>query len=61
MSTRLLQLPDTTQLYIIETDASDYVRGAQLIQVAPDGKEYPVAFDSRKFITYDFKLSLQFS
>jgi hypothetical protein len=44
----LLQ-PDTTKPFIIETDASDFAQGAQLLQVGTDGKEHPVAYHSRKF------------
>ena len=49
LATPVLQLLDTTKLFIIETDALDYARGAQLIQVRLDRKEYLVAFNSRKF------------
>ena len=45
----VLQPPDVTKPFIIETDASDFARGAQLLQVGPDGKEHPVAFESHKF------------
>jgi hypothetical protein len=45
----VLAQPDPAKPYIIETDASDFARGAQLLQVGSDGKEHPVAFESRKF------------
>jgi transposase InsO family protein len=42
--------PDTQREFIIETDASDFGWGAVLLQVASyDGKEHPVAFESKKF------------
>lgn len=46
----VLAQPDPRRPYIIETDASDYARGAVLLQKGDDGKEHPVAFESRKFI-----------
>ena len=46
----VLQQPDVKRAFIIETDASDYACGATLLQTnLADGREHPVAFESRKF------------
>ncbi len=49
ISEPVLAQPDVRAPFIIETDASDFARGAQLLQVGKDGKEHPVAFESKKF------------
>lgn len=41
--------PQLDKPFIIETDASDFARGATLLQVGLDGKLHPIAFESRKF------------
>jgi len=44
----VLNQPDPTKRYIIETDASDFAVGYVLAQEGEDGKLHPVAFDGRK-------------
>jgi len=48
-SEKVLAQPDTSLPFIIETDASDFGWGAVLYQVGPDGKERPIAFESKAF------------
>src|SRR5271156_479666 len=48
----ILQHPDPTLLYLLETDASDFAYGAILSQRAPeDGRLHPVAFLSKSMTT----------
>lgn len=51
----VLQLPDYTQRFIIDTDASDIGIGAVLSQIDKDGRERPVMFASRKLSTAELK------
>jgi hypothetical protein len=45
----VLTLPDTSQPFVIETDASEYAIGCVLLQNAYDSKRlHPVAYDGRK-------------
>uniref|UniRef100_A0A5S6QFV4 RNA-directed DNA polymerase n=1 Tax=Trichuris muris TaxID=70415 RepID=A0A5S6QFV4_TRIMR len=48
-SSPILLLPDFTQPFILDTDASDVAMGAILSQLGPDGLEHPVAFASKSF------------
>jgi hypothetical protein len=47
-SAPILQLPDETKPLLITTDASNCAVGAMLSQMAEDGSERPVAFESKK-------------
>ena len=44
----VLQQPDPSKPYTIETDASDFAIGFVLLQIGEDGLMHPVAFDGRK-------------
>ena len=44
----ILIQPDLSKPFVIETDASEWAIGMVLLQVGPDGKLHPVAFDGRK-------------
>lgn len=44
----VMRAPDASQPFVLSTDASDRAIGACLAQSADDGKEYPVAFLSKK-------------
>ena len=44
----VLHQPDSSKLYSIETDASDFAIGFVLLQMGDDGLMHPVAFDGRK-------------
>ena len=45
----VLAQPDVNRPFLMETDASDFGWGAILIQVGEDGKEHPIAFESKRF------------
>jgi transposase InsO family protein len=40
--------PDLSKPFVIETDASEWAIGMVLLQIGPDGKLHPVAYDGRK-------------
>ena len=44
----VLQQPDPSKPYTIETDASDFAIGFDLLQIGEDGLMHPLAFDGRK-------------
>jgi len=44
----VLHQPDPTKPYTIETDASDFALGYELMQEGDDGLMHPVAYDGRK-------------
>ncbi|XP_042147450.1 uncharacterized protein LOC121836582 [Ixodes scapularis] len=48
MEVPVMRAPDASQPFVLSTDASDRAIGACLAQRAGDGKEYPVAFLSKK-------------
>ena len=52
----ILRYQDTTKLYIVYTDASDYACRAQLSQIH-NGTEFPVAFLSHTFTDTQRRLS----
>lgn len=48
ISAPVLKSADLSQPFILRTDASDYAIGAVLAQKDKEGKEHPVAYESRK-------------
>lgn len=48
MEVPVMRAPDASQPFVLSTDESDRAIGACLAQRAGDGKEYPVAFLSKK-------------
>ena len=46
----VLQSPDFTRQFILQTDASERGVGAVLSQQSDDGREHPVAYFSRKLL-----------
>ena len=44
----VLVQPDFARPFVIETDASEWAIGCCLLQIGPDGKLHPVAYDGRK-------------
>ncbi len=46
----ILNNPDFTRTFVLQTDASDYGIGAVLSQLDDSGQEHPVAFYSRKLL-----------
>jgi transposase InsO family protein len=53
----VLQAPDPTKPYILQTDASQYGIGAVLSQVDADGVEHPVYYASRKLLPRETRYS----
>ena len=52
-STPVLALPDFSKKFRVTTDASKYAMGMLLSQIDDNGKERPIAFESRKFRDYE--------
>lgn len=46
----VLQSPDFTRKFVVQTDASAYGLGAVLSQVNPEGDEHPIMYLSRKLL-----------
>jgi transposase InsO family protein len=44
----VLQQPNEDAPYVLETDASEWAVGCVLMQIGPDGKLHPVAYDGKK-------------
>lgn len=56
----VLRQPDTSQPFIIETDASDFAIGLSLLQKDPETNQlHPVAYDGRKLIPAEQKYPIQ--
>ena len=47
-SNPIIQAPSPTAPFTVHTDASDFAIGAALMQTDVQGKEYVVAYESRK-------------
>ena len=56
-SSPILQSPDFTRPFILQTDASDRGVGAVLSQVGSDGEEHPVGYFSRKLLPWEERYS----
>ena len=56
-SSPILQSPDFTIPFILQTDASDRGVGAVLSQVGSDGEEHPIGYFSRKLLPREERYS----
>ena len=53
MQSPVLQSPDFTRPFILQTDASDRGIGAVLSLEDPEGKEHPIAYFSKKLLLWE--------
>jgi hypothetical protein len=54
----VLQMPDPTKEFIIETDASKWATGAVLEQIGPDGELHPCGYISHTFTAAEWNYQI---